>query len=210
MNPIYLLIQFIFYLEFTKSSYDLYNSSYAIDKIARSEDYEFYENATINDFDFNGTNSSSCIDPPDLNLQFILNSYELNVLAIYADDINETISIPRLYNDKQHIDRTNCHETQFRSMNERSICPYKPKKITKTNRFPWTIMGVKCTCDYCRDMSSRPFYPSLYKCSPKFKKEYVLVRGKCNVYGVYNWKESVEYVPKLCDCKIHRNLKTYK
>lgn len=203
MNLAYLLILLIFYHEFAEPSVgsnEIYNSSHR---------YDFYENNTLTDSDLNNTNESNCIDPSDLNLQLMLSSYEINMQPIYADDINETISISSLSNKREYIDKTNCHETQFKTMNERSICPYKHMEITKTNRFPWTIMGVKCTCDYCRDMSSRPFYPSLYKCSPKFQKEYVLVRDKCNRFGVYNWKESIEYVPKLCGCKIFRYLKTY-
>lgn len=77
---------------------------------------------------------------------------------------------------------------------QRSICPYRYNKSKRSNRYPFYLLKVECTCKKCDRFRTDK------KCIPITQPKPFLIRGDCR-NGVYEFKDGgLESIPVTCVC----------
>jgi hypothetical protein len=119
------------------------------------------------------------------------------------------LEMPTNFTDSQKVtDNSGCKNSKFITMEDSAMCPYKLVTTKKSDRFPRLVVHAKCTCNYCRGLDRKKIKSEeigvTFYCEPVYENFSVLVRGKCGINGIYEWKKVIESVPKFCDCKSER------
>lgn len=144
------------------------------------------------------TNSTDCKDPSEKELQTMLVKNNIFRAIAWSSETDDHGAINDL-----DMDQSGCNNTKHFSLEDRSICPYKFVTIQKKNRYPYHVVGVKCTCINCKFFEKR-YLGDLYKCVPEYEQIPVLVRKNCGKNGTYMWEYVMERVPKSCNCRLKR------
>lgn len=170
------------------------------------------QNMTKNDTPINRTiislSKDECIDPTNDELQHMLDTYIEKEQYLEQEDVED------YFNDELEMygsvsDQSDCKITKLQGMQRRTPCPYTFEIKERTNRFPKYIVSVKCTCNLCRSLNGDFFQPRLYDCAAKYEKRIVLKRGACGENHIYQWVYGIEFIPRMCDCKLKRKITTF-
>jgi hypothetical protein len=136
---------------------------------------------------FEPKTTKTCKDPAVLELQTMQTIHELEIMLKNLEMKKDVYEF-RYLKHENITDKSGCNISQH-------ICPFKYARNERNDRYPRVITIVQCTCDRCAILG-----PSFH-CQSAYMEVGVLIRDKCDKSGIFEWKKSMEIVPKHCICK---------